>query len=70
MFIKLTGLDLKMEQYRLGEAFITEVANQRGHDFARRVWEGPNKPSMAELRQPALWIERIERAGRDEAASA
>jgi coenzyme F420 biosynthesis associated uncharacterized protein len=71
MFIKLTGLDLKMEQYRLGEAFITEVANTRGHDFARRVWDGPEQlPSMTELRRPALWIERIERAASDQAASA
>ena len=64
MFIKLTGLDLKMEQYRLGEAFVTEVAERRGHDFARRVWEGPQQlPTMTELRQPTAWIERIERGG-------
>lgn len=62
LFIKLTGLDLKMEQYRLGEAFITEVAERRGHDFARRVWDGPEQlPTMTELRQPSLWIERVER---------
>ena len=62
MFIKLTGLDLKMEQYRLGEAFITAVVDLRGHGFARRVWDGPrNLPSMAELRKPEQWIARIER---------
>ena len=35
---------------------------QTGHDFARRVWDGPdNLPTMAEIRQPSLWLERIDR---------
>jgi coenzyme F420 biosynthesis associated uncharacterized protein len=60
-FIKLTGLDVKMEQYRLGESFINEVVRLRGDRFAHRVWEGPELlPTMAELRQPATWIARVE----------
>ena len=62
LFIKLTGLDLKLEQYRLGEAFITQVVAQRGHDFARRVWDSPERlPTLTELRDPQAWIARIER---------
>jgi coenzyme F420 biosynthesis associated uncharacterized protein len=61
-FIKLTGLDMKMEQYRLGESFINEVVRLRGDAFAHRVWEGPEMlPTMEELRQPVDWIARIER---------
>jgi coenzyme F420 biosynthesis associated uncharacterized protein len=61
LFIRLTGLDMKLEQYRLGEAFINSVCAIRGHDFAKRVWEGPEMlPDMAELRQPETWIERID----------
>lgn len=61
LFIRLTGLDMKMEQYRLGEAFINEVVRQRGHEMAKRVWEGPNMlPTLAELRQPDVWIARID----------
>lgn len=61
-FIKLTGLDMKMEQYRLGESFINDVVDLRGDRFAHRVWEGPEMlPSMEELRNPATWVERIER---------
>jgi coenzyme F420 biosynthesis associated uncharacterized protein len=63
LFAKLTGLDVKMEQYRAGEQFIDEIARQRGHDTARRVWERPeNLPTMAEIRQPDLWLQRIDAA--------
>ena len=61
LLAKLTGLDVKMEQYRLGEQFIDRVANERGHSFARRVWDGADYlPTMAEIRQPQLWLARID----------
>jgi coenzyme F420 biosynthesis associated uncharacterized protein len=61
LLAKLTGLDVKMEQYRLGEQFIDRVAKERGHSFARRVWDGPDYlPTMAEIRQPELWLARID----------
>ncbi len=63
LFAKLTGLDMKMEQYRLGEEFIDAIAARRGHAFAVRVWEGPEMlPTPGELRNPNLWIERIDGA--------
>jgi coenzyme F420 biosynthesis associated uncharacterized protein len=62
LFIKLTGLDLKLEQYRMGEKFIDEIVRTNGHDFAQRVWERPeNLPTLSELRQPAAWAARIQR---------
>lgn len=65
LLAKLTGLDVKMEQYRLGEKFIDRIVLERGHDFARRVWLGPEYlPTMAEIRQPGLWLERIDRHDR------
>jgi uncharacterized protein (DUF2342 family) len=58
----LTGLDVKMEQYRLGEEFIDRVVRERGHGFARRVWDGAEYlPTMQEIRQPELWLARIDR---------
>ncbi len=70
LFSKLTGLDVKMEQYRLGERFIDTIAARRGHDFAVRVWHGPETlPSPEELRAPALWIERIDRSCDDALAA-
>ncbi len=64
LFIRITGLALKMEQYRLGEAFITTVVQQRGIALANRVWEGPGMlPTLDELRNPQAWIRRIEGVG-------
>jgi len=61
LFIRLTGLDLKLEQYRMGEAFITEVARLRGDAFTQRLWDGPETlPTMSELRNTQAWIARIE----------
>lgn len=63
LFAKITGLDVKMEQYRLGEQFIDTIAAQRGHAFAVRVWESPEMlPTPEELRNPGQWIDRIDRA--------
>lgn len=60
-FAKLTGLDMKMEQYRLGEQFIDATVAERGHDFAVQVWTGPDYlPAPEELRNARLWIERID----------
>ena len=61
LFIRLTGLALKMEQYKLGESFINSVVEKRGIEFANRVWEGPEMlPTLEELRDPAAWIARVE----------
>ncbi len=62
LFIKLTGLEMKMEQYRLGEQFIDAVVRERSHQFALKVWQGPEKlPTLTELRNPKQWIARVER---------
>ncbi|MFN8589956.1 MAG: zinc-dependent metalloprotease [Thermomicrobiales bacterium] len=61
LLAKLTGLDVKMEQYRLGEQFIDRIVRERGHAAARRVWDGPELlPTMAEIRQPHLWLARLD----------
>lgn len=61
LFARLTGLDVKMEQYRQGEEFIDAVVAARGHAFAHRVWDKPeNLPTMKELKQPSLWVDRID----------
>jgi coenzyme F420 biosynthesis associated uncharacterized protein len=61
IFIRLTGLDMKLEQYRMGEAFINRVVELRGHDLARRVWDGPEQlPTLDEVKQPERWIARMD----------
>jgi len=61
--MRLTGLDLKMEQYAAGERFADHVIAQRGREFLNRVWSGPELlPSLDEIRAPDSWIQRVEGA--------
>jgi coenzyme F420 biosynthesis associated uncharacterized protein len=63
LFIKLTGLDLKMEQYRLGEIFVDRVVELKGIDFANLMWDRPEYiPTLDEIKKPELWVNRIEKA--------
>ncbi len=57
---RITGLDMKLEQYRLGERFADAVARRVGMQGLNRVWEHPAyMPTLEEIRDPGLWIERV-----------
>ena len=57
---RITGLDVKLEQYRLGERFADAVARRQGMGGLNRVWAAPeNLPSLAEVRDPGLWMSRM-----------
>jgi putative hydrolase len=59
--MRITGLDLKMEQYAAGERFVIAVLAARDRPFLNRVWEGPaNLPDLDEIQHPQRWIDRIE----------
>lgn len=59
--MRVTGLDLKMEQYAAGERFADAVIAARGREFLNRVWTGPAYlPGLDEIRAPERWIARIE----------
>ena len=65
--MRITGLDLKMEQYAAGERFVDAVIAARGPGFLQRIWEGPaTLPSLDEIRDSKRWVSRME----DGAASA
>ncbi|HLI29150.1 MAG TPA: zinc-dependent metalloprotease [Chloroflexota bacterium] len=60
-FLRITGLNMKHEQYVLGEQFVCAVVEARGVEFLNRVWTGPTAlPTEAELRAPHTWITRQE----------
>ncbi|GAC1540221.1 MAG: zinc-dependent metalloprotease [Herpetosiphon sp.] len=60
LFNRITGMDLKMAQYAEGQKFVDTVVNERGIEFATRVWLKPeNLPTIAEIREPNTWITRI-----------
>jgi coenzyme F420 biosynthesis associated uncharacterized protein len=56
---KLTGLDLKLQQYRSGEAFCQAVFEEHGLALLNRVWDGPDSmPRPNELTNPKAWYRR------------
>lgn len=58
--LRLTGMDLKMEQYARGERFVEAVAAARGRAALTRIWAGPETlPTPDEIGEPARWIARV-----------
>lgn len=59
VIMRVTGMQMKMAQYRDGEAFVTALAAQGGNDLVRRLWETPaHIPTSTELAHPDVWIRR------------
>jgi putative hydrolase len=57
---RLTGLDLKLEQYRRGERFVAGVARVGGDPAIAHLWDGPHAlPTDAEMEDPAAWVRRV-----------
>ena len=60
LFWKLSGLDLKLQQYRRGEAFAKAVFDAHGMDVLNQVWKGPEQmPRLEELGDPQRWCRRV-----------
>jgi len=58
--LRITGMDLKMEQYRKGEVFVAEIERLAGAAALRRLWDGPETlPKPAEIDRPADWVQRM-----------
>ena len=61
LFNRITGMDLKMQQYQQGQLFVDTVVHQRGIAFATKAWHSAaNLPTMDEIRQPERWIRRMD----------
>ena len=60
---KVMGLEAKLAQYQAGEDFIAAIESQRGDRAVDVIWEDPQHlPSMAEIRNPRSWMERVSAA--------
>jgi coenzyme F420 biosynthesis associated uncharacterized protein len=58
--LRLTGMDLKLEQYKKGERFVRAIADRRGPTALTRLWEGPETlPRDGEIDAPERWIARV-----------
>jgi coenzyme F420 biosynthesis associated uncharacterized protein len=61
LFVRLTGLEMKLEQYRAGEKFVDHVVKDRGLAFMNKAWQGPEHlPTLREIYEPQLWIQRLD----------
>ena len=58
--LRLTGMDLKLEQYKKGETFVRAIASSRGAEALPRLWDGPESlPREGEIEAPERWITRV-----------
>ncbi|HUQ43859.1 MAG TPA: zinc-dependent metalloprotease [Candidatus Limnocylindria bacterium] len=58
--LRLTGMDLKLDQYAKGERFVRAIAEAKGRPALARIWDGPESlPSAEEIADPSLWITRV-----------
>jgi coenzyme F420 biosynthesis associated uncharacterized protein len=58
--MRLTGMDVKMEQYRKGEQFVAALAKAGGPAALRALWSGPEAlPQHGEIDRPADWLRRV-----------
>lgn len=58
--MRLTGMDVKMEQYAKGEAFVAAIAAAGGPAALNRLWAGPEMlPRHGEIDNPSLWLARV-----------
>jgi coenzyme F420 biosynthesis associated uncharacterized protein len=68
--LRLTGMDLKIEQYKRGEIFVRAIADARGKAALTRLWEGPETmPQEGEIEHPDRWIARVLDGSSTDAAS-
>ena len=57
---KLTGLDLKLQQYTRGEAFCKAIYDQHGMRVLNTVWTSEvHMPRLDELGKPEAWYRRV-----------
>jgi putative hydrolase len=58
--LRLTGMDLKLEQYKKGERFVRTIASARGPAALARLWDGPETlPLDGEIEVPERWMARV-----------
>jgi coenzyme F420 biosynthesis associated uncharacterized protein len=60
--LAITGINMKMRQYEVGERFCEAAVDAGGVTLLNRVWEGAEMmPTPAELRAPQIWVTRARR---------
>lgn len=59
-FFRITGLEMKLRQYELGEKFVLHVERAAGWDAVDLVWRDVESlPTLDEIRDPSAWLSRV-----------
>jgi coenzyme F420 biosynthesis associated uncharacterized protein len=59
-FFRLTGLEMKMNQYRIGERFINSVEREAGWETVGHAFRGVGSlPTLEEIESPERWLRRV-----------
>lgn len=59
-FFRLTGLEMKLRQYKLGEEFVLTVEKEAGFETVARAFRGAaSLPTLAEIEDPRSWLARV-----------
>jgi uncharacterized protein (DUF2342 family) len=59
-FFRLTGLEMKLSQYREGEEFVLAIEREAGWDTVRLAFRGAGSlPDLSEIRDPSSWLRRV-----------
>jgi len=59
-FFRLTGLEMKMKQYKQGERFVLGVERESGWDTLRIAFRGASSlPDLHEIENPSQWLQRV-----------
>lgn len=59
-FFRLTGLEMKMKQYKQGERFVLAVEREADWDTIGIAFRGASSlPDLHEIRHPTAWLERV-----------
>ena len=59
-FFRITGLEMKVNQYAKGERFIKIVEREAGWATVNLAFRGAGSlPNLAEIENPKLWLSRV-----------
>lgn len=59
-FFRLTGLEMKLKQYKQGESFVLGVEREAGWDALAIAFRGASSlPDLSEIENPTKWLQRV-----------
>lgn len=59
-FFRLTGLEMKLKQYKVGEEFVLGVEREAGWEAVNLAFRGASSlPSVDEVENPSRWLSRV-----------